>query len=80
MKPPLVLIEVGNPDGLDDPVVTKEDHVTVVSINWEQPMHPSVLGRIVRTLEEYRGEHPRIDLVLERLRQRPPRAPVQLVP
>jgi hypothetical protein len=68
---PLVLVELGGAEGLDDPVITKDDRVTVVSLTWDRPMSPNVVDEAIRVLSQHQGEHPRIDLVLERLKGLP---------
>lgn len=71
MGAPLVLIETGTwLEGLEDPVVTKDDTVTHVALSWDRPMRPEIVAEAIAVLSDYEGEHPRIDTVLRRLRER----------
>lgn len=65
---PVVLIEVGV-HGLDDPVVTKDESVTTVSLNWRTDMPAEVVAEARRVLEPLRHDHPRFAAVLIELRE-----------
>jgi len=63
----LVLIEVNDPEGLPNPVVTKDERITSVSLDWND-MSEDFRAEAIAVLSEYEGEHPRINLALDRLR------------
>jgi hypothetical protein len=67
MDPPVVLVEVGASDYLPDPVVTKDDRVTLVSLTWKARMEPELVAEARAVLEPIRSEHPRFAWVLDRL-------------
>ncbi len=65
-KSPIVLIEVGDPD-LPNPVVTKDERVTTVTLTWDEEMEPELIEEAWLILNGLRGEHPRFAVVLDRL-------------
>lgn len=64
---PLVLVETGcRPEGLPDPVVTKDERVTLVSLTWDR-LDIETFRLALPVLREHRGGHPRIDGTIERI-------------
>ena len=69
-SPPLVLIEIGV-DDMPNPVVTKDERVTCVSVDWSaataDELPSEYIAEVRAVLGPIRDEHPRFAYVLDRL-------------
>lgn len=68
---PVILVEVGTePEGLPRPVITKEDSITCVSLDWEAEMDLDLIDRALAVLRPLRDDHPRFAITVDRLELR----------
>lgn len=74
-EPPVILIEAGTePEGLPVPVITKDQRITSVSIDWSTEMSAELVERAIRALTPLRDDHERFAITLDRLELRRQRA------
>lgn len=75
MNSPVVLVEVGTePEGLAVPVITKDERITNVCLDWSTEMPLDLIEAAIGVLAPIRGDHPRFGIVLDRLELRRERA------